>query len=368
MSNELMDNNPDPSPVDSSLLVQLSRSQIEQQVTTAHKFPRSIVKFRREAQQMVTLNEQVAGECVYALPRGGKTLEGPSARFAEIVASAWGNCHAGARVISDEGEFVIAQGVFHDLERNVSITIEVPRRITDKNGRRFNTDMIGVTGNAATSIALRNAILKGVPKAFWSDMYEAARQTIMGDFKTLHNRRADALKAFQAYGVSPAQIYAQLGIAGEEDITLENLLTLRGFMTAIKDGDSTPEQIFTESAAPPVAMPQARSARQPAQQPAQPAAQPAAAAAADPAQPAAQPERNATAQAMRENPPPTSGMPADDSPDRPLTESEIDFVKSKMEEDALGSADLFKRFEKRLDAMTAAELPAVLAWLKNPAA
>lgn len=229
---------------ENSTVALLNKSEIDQQIATAHKYPRSIKRFRDETLQMVTLNENVAAECIYALPRGGKTIEGASARFAEVVASAWGNSRAGARVIDDRGEFVTAQGVFHDLEKNVAITYEVQRRITDKSGRRFNADMITVTANAACSIALRNAILKGVPKAFWSDMYEAARQTVMGDFTTLANRRADALKAFQSYGVLPEQVYAKLEVAGVEDITLEHLVTLRGLLTAIKDGDTTPEETF----------------------------------------------------------------------------------------------------------------------------
>ena len=230
--------------IEGSTAALISKSEIDMQVATAHKYPRSIKNFRNEALQMVTLNESVAESCIYALPRSGKTIEGPSARFAEVVASAWGNCRAGARVVSDSGEFITAQGVFHDLERNVAITYEVQRRITDKNGRRFNADMIGVTGNAASSIALRNAILKGVPKAFWDDMYQAARQTVMGDFKTLANRRADALKAFISLGISHEQVFARLGVAGIEDIGLEHLVVLRGMITAIKDGDTTPEQAF----------------------------------------------------------------------------------------------------------------------------
>lgn len=222
----------------------LNRSEIEQQIATARRYPRSIKRFRDEALQMVTLSESVAEQCIYALPRDGKTIEGPSARFAEVVASAWGNCRAGSRVVDDKGEFVVAQGVFHDLERNVAITYEVQRRIVDKHGRRFKTDMIGVTANAACSIALRNAILKGVPKAFWEDMYGAARQVIMGDIKTLANRRAAAVAAFQKFGVSPEQIVAKLGIAGVEDITLEHLVTLKGLLTAIRDGDTTAEDAF----------------------------------------------------------------------------------------------------------------------------
>lgn len=226
----------------------ISRSEIEQQISTARRFPRSLKRFRDEAIQMVTLSQSIAEQCVYALPRDGKTIEGPSARFAEIVASAWGNNRAGARVIDDKGEFITAQGVFHDLERNVAITYEVQRRIVDRQGRRFKADMIGVTANAACSIALRNAVLKGVPKAFWEDMYVEARKVIMGDIKTLANRRADALAHFQRFGVSADQVCAKLDVAGVEDIGLEHLVLLRGIVTAIKEGDTTPEDAFAGTA------------------------------------------------------------------------------------------------------------------------
>lgn len=246
-----------PMAAETGMVALLNKSEIDQQIATAHKFPRSIKRFRDEALQMVTLSETVAEQCIYALPRDGKTIEGPSARFAEVVASAWGNCRAGARVVDDSGEFVTAQGVFHDLERNVAITYEVQRRITNRKGQRYSADMIGVTANAACSIALRNAILKGVPKAFWEDMYSEARRVIMGDVKTLANRRANAVAAFQKFGVSADQITAKLGVEGIEDITLEHLVTLKGLLTAIRDGDTTPEDAFATSA-PVVAMPKAK--------------------------------------------------------------------------------------------------------------
>ena len=199
---------------DDSMVSMISRAEIDQQVSTAKKYPRSIKRFVDEATAMVTLNESIAQQCIYALPRDGKVVEGASARFAEIVASAWGNCRAGARVVNESGDFITAQGVFHDLERNVAITYEVQRRITGKNGRRYSADMIGVTGNAASSIALRNAILKGIPKAFWDSLYQKARAVVAGDVKTLANKRAEAIKQFQIYGVTEAQILAKLGREG----------------------------------------------------------------------------------------------------------------------------------------------------------
>lgn len=233
---------------ESGTVALLNKGEIDMQIATAHKYPRSIKAFRNEALAMVTLNETIAQECIYSLPRDGKNIEGPSARFAEVIVSAWGNSRAGARVVSDQGDFVTAQAVFHDLEKNVAITYEVQRRIVDRQGRRFKPDMIGVTANAACSIALRNSILKGVPKAFWADLYESARSTAIGDMQTLANRRARALGVLQKMGVQPAQVFLYLGITGEEDLTLEHLGTLFGITTAIRDGDTTPEQAFAKTA------------------------------------------------------------------------------------------------------------------------
>lgn len=236
---------------DTSLAVARSRVELDQQVATARAYPRSIKRFVSQCMEMATLNEQVAEECFYALPRDGKTVEGPSARLAEIVASAWGNCRAGARVVDEGAEFITAQGVFQDIERNVHVTMEVRRRITGKGGRRYSSDMIAVTGNAACSIALRNAVFRGVPKALWSEVYMAARRTAVGDAQTLANKRASMFAHFQKLGATRESILATIGVAGEEDIGLDELATLKGIATAIKEGDTTVEQAFPVVAAAP---------------------------------------------------------------------------------------------------------------------
>jgi len=217
---------------------------LHQQITTARRYPRSVKKFRDKVLELATLNEAIAGECIYALPRGGKVIEGPSVRFAEIVQSAWGNCRVGGKVTGEDDKFLVCQGMFHDLESNSAIAMETRRRITDSKGKRYNDDMVGVAGAAGTSIAIRNAVLRGVPKAFWADLYEAARQVVAGDFKTLANRRAAALQAFVIYGVTPEQIYNLLGIQADVDITLDHLVQLRGVLNTLKDGSSSVEEVF----------------------------------------------------------------------------------------------------------------------------
>lgn len=234
-----------------SMAAVLSRAEIDQQVATAKSYPRSVKRFLAEALDLATMTEQVAEDCMYALPRDGKTIEGPSARFAEIIASSWGNCRAGGRIVAEDGEFITAQGVFHDLEKNTAITYEVQRRITDRNGRRYKPDMIGVTGNAAASIALRNAVLKGVPKAIWQQVYDAARKCAIGDVKSLVSRRDRALEHFGKMGIQPDRICAVLGVDGVEDIGLEELAKLTGIKTSLKDGDTTLEQVFAPPKPPP---------------------------------------------------------------------------------------------------------------------
>jgi hypothetical protein len=234
--------------VDGALAELVTRAEYDVQIATARRYPRSVKAFVDQATEMVTLSEETAAECIYALPRDGKTIEGPSARFAEIVMHAWGHTRAGARVVNEDERFITAQGICHDLQSNTLVAYEVRRRITRSNGSKYTDDMIGVTGNAASSIALRNAVLKVIPKAFWGRIYEAARAIITGDSRTLANRRSDALVYLQKLGITKQMVLSKLGVAGVEDITLDHLVMLRGIATALKEGDVTIEQMFADEA------------------------------------------------------------------------------------------------------------------------
>lgn len=227
---------------------------LDMQVELAHRFPRSVKKFMAEATSLVTLAEDVAESCSYALPRKKKdketgqwitvNIEGPSARFAEIALSCWGNARAGIRPAGEDDKTVTSAGYMLDLEKNVGIEVEVGRSITDSGGRRYKQDMVTVTANAAGSIALRNAILKVIPKALWQPIYEKARATALGDESTLSNKRVEALAWFQKKGASAETIFEHFKVQGIEDITLDHIATLLGYKTALKEGDTTVESLF----------------------------------------------------------------------------------------------------------------------------
>ena len=222
--------------------------EVDIQVATAKTYPRSIARFRQQAMSMATMDEATAEGCFYAVPRAGKTIEGPSVRLAEICVSAWGNCRAETRVTHEDDQFVYAEAVTWDLETNVAIKVQTRRRITDKNGKKYGADMIGTTANAASSIALRNAILRIVPGVYVRAIYEESRRVAIGDVKTLAVKRANMMEHFGKMGVTPDRVLATIGKPSVDDIDLADLATLKGLATAIKDGDTNVDEAFPVTA------------------------------------------------------------------------------------------------------------------------
>jgi len=231
-------------PVQIPALVAMQEGEINSQIATAKRFPRSVDQFRKRALGMVTLSTDIAQSCYYKLKRGGKIIEGPSVRLAEIALACWTNLRAGSRVISIDDRYVRSQGAFMDLETNSAVSVEVVRRITNKEGKRFDDDLIMVTSNAANSIAFRNACFKVIPGVFVQELLEAARKCARGDTKTLETRRQNALQAFSDLGVSEKKVLIWLGRKGKGEIDLQDLVNLFGLLTAIKDGETTVKETF----------------------------------------------------------------------------------------------------------------------------
>lgn len=228
-----------------SVLPEILKAEIDTQISTAKAYPRSLKNFIDKAMSMATLNEEIAASCGYSLPpRGGKSISGASVRLAEIVCSAYGNVRAGARVIANDGKTITAQGICHDLESNNCVTVEVKRRITDKNGKTFNEDMQVVTGNAACSIAYRNAVLKCVPAAFIQPIYDEVMKVSKGTVETLPAKRIKAVDFFKSQGIKEEQICDALSVKRIEDIDLEKLHVLRGMVSAVKNGEGTLKEMF----------------------------------------------------------------------------------------------------------------------------
>lgn len=250
--------------VSPAIIYQQDKAAIDVQIATAKAFPRSIKRATENALAIVTMDKDTAEVCNYSLPRGGKPISGPSVHLAKILAQQWGNLRIDAKVVNIDATHVTSESVCFDLETNLAIKTQVKRSIMQhetkwENGKsvrtgrmlRMNDDMITVTGNAANSIALRNAVLSVIPRSVVNKVYNAAKEMITGDIsdknKLIARRKQviDGLK--ETYGLTEKEILGAIGKAAIDHITGDDIVVLIGIGQSIKDGDTTVEQAFKKA-------------------------------------------------------------------------------------------------------------------------
>lgn len=240
MSTELMTNATPLSVVES-----ITRGEIDTQISTAHKFPRSMQTFKRRAVEMATLDEDTAASCIYSRPvGGGKFAEGLSVRTAEIVGACYGNLRVAAMIVEQTDRYVKARGMAHDLESNFASACEVIESTVKKDGTPYDERMRVVIAKACLAKARRDATFQVVPKALCKPIEAAAKAVALGDAQTLASRRDACMAWVGKLGIDQKRVFAALNIAGPDEIGLDQLATLLGVKTAIKDGEVTVDEAF----------------------------------------------------------------------------------------------------------------------------
>jgi hypothetical protein len=211
----------------------------------ARENPRVLSDFLKRLREVVSLDQETAKACIYAVPRAGKTITGPSIRFAELVAYAWRSVHCSSMPVSVDDEAVVVVGIAQDLETNRTYEVGQRRRVQrpkfwkDKEDYdRKMRDMQDLAINAAASIAIRNAILRLVPAALLQSALKAAKEAATGK-GTMVQKRASALQVFAEMGADKATVLAAIGRADVADVTIEDLIGLHGFVTSINEGRIT---------------------------------------------------------------------------------------------------------------------------------
>ncbi|ECZ5235239.1 hypothetical protein AH156_19805 [Salmonella enterica subsp. enterica serovar Enteritidis] len=187
-----------------------------------------------------------AEDAFYSLPRGDKSISGPSIRLAEEIARVYGNFTYGHRELS-RGQGKSEVEVFAwDVENNnyTSRQLTVMHIQDTKSGSyalKSQADVDTRISNIASK-QLRGRILSLIPKWMLSAAIERCRATLAGgDDITARNERIAMLeKRFATRNVSKANLEQYLGVPLNM-ITDEQIADLFGVYTALKEGASTAE-------------------------------------------------------------------------------------------------------------------------------
>lgn len=231
----------------------ITRAEVDMQIATAKQYPRDITQALAKIKACAMLDKETAMECFYSLRRkdasgNDNQIEGLSVRMAEIIASAWGNIRVQTRIVGNDGKQITAQAICHDLESNTAVSKEVSRSIVNRYGKTFSQDMVIVTGNAASSIAFRNAVLAVIPKAITKNIIKEVKQLAMGKTLNLEESRRNVITYYNRAGATTDQLLDYLDITSVDDITEEHIFELRALRNAIEEGTTTIKETFTDPA------------------------------------------------------------------------------------------------------------------------
>lgn len=214
-------------------------TSIKERTEIALSNKRNLKETLEEIKQMATLTDEVALACFYVLfdNETNKPYTGISVRFAEIIASCWGNIHAGAKIIKNSGMSVKVQGFLHDFEKNAVFTVEVERSLA-----RLSPEKAITATNAASSIAFRNAVFKAIPAAITNTIVKEIKKYISEDVD-----RGQVVKEvsdfFTKKGVDESLISKFMNNIPEDE---DQLFILIGVKNAIEEGSATIEEIFNK--------------------------------------------------------------------------------------------------------------------------
>lgn len=253
MSNEitLRDNQSMNEQQESTAAVSLEKSKtlsrMESMLVIAKKFPRNEVTAHTRIMQNCKY-PKFAEEAMYAYPRGGQVVTGPSIRMAELMQRCWGNMITDINELSrEDGRSEVIVSAW-DLENNIqdSRTFTVSHVLDTKRGPKRLTDgrdIYELISNQAQR-RKRACMLALIPSYIIDDAIAQCEATLkQGGDGPLIERIRRMVIAFSEIGVQQQHIEKRLGHNIEVTIEAE-MVTLQKIYRSIKDGMAKREDFF----------------------------------------------------------------------------------------------------------------------------
>lgn len=230
-------------------------AEVQAALVIAQSRPRNEILARERITQSCQ-RASLAQVAVYAFPRGGQQVSGPSVRLAEAAARAWGNMTYGFRELNRSGGGSEVEAFAWDLETNTKAVRQFSVkhwRDTKSGGHALKDerDIYEMVANQAQR-RVRACILEIIPGDVIEDAVKQCEKTLSAAVAGKNGRPLaevvqDMLSAFEGIGVTKAAIEKRLGHR-TDSIQPAEVLRLREIFASIKDGFSTPEEWFEADA------------------------------------------------------------------------------------------------------------------------
>lgn len=241
----------------------LYRAENDAMLRVAVERPRVEERVLAGALKELEMVPEEAPSLYYSIPykdhATGQTqlVEGPSIKAALTLSRRWGNCSITARILSEDATGFTVTGIFVDYETMVRVErpMRVSRFIKRRDGRIQELDVkrLEMAVQAGASKAMRNAALSGLPSYLVNTFFKRAKSITAGgklDETADQAAVSKVVAAFAKLTVTPEQLEAKLELSRNQ-WTGEDIGTLRGLWTAIKDGEVKVEEEFPHASPAP---------------------------------------------------------------------------------------------------------------------
>ena len=231
-------------------LAAVTRQEIDLQIATAKRYPRSISAFLNACKAQATIDPEVAQSLFYSVPVGkgpnGRQAyaDGPSIRMAEMVAANYRNLRFSTDIVEETDKAVTARATVMDLENNVGRSSTHAESVVGANGRRYSDRQIERIKDVAQSKALRKAIFTVVPAALVKPVITAAKQLLAGQSTSMSERKAGIVAWVKSLRIDAKRVWAALGIAGADDLTPADIEQLTALYQGIAAGETSVDDAF----------------------------------------------------------------------------------------------------------------------------
>jgi len=222
-------------------------AQVQAQISIAKTFPRDIQRATANILELCK-QEVLAEEALYAYPRAGQTVTGPSIKLMQAIAAAWGNIESGIREISNENGVSEVECFAWDMETNTrdARTFRVKHERKTKNAVKVLDDPRDVYENTASQGQRRKrACLEAVIPSYITEMaVQEVKKTRSGQKKEpLKTRITKLVSAFTEFGVDIDMIEDRMEVKIDK-LAEKQFDELREIYIGIRDGQQTREQWF----------------------------------------------------------------------------------------------------------------------------
>jgi hypothetical protein len=161
------------------------------------------------------------------------------------VAREWSNCAVPVEYYETATEWVF-NAHFVDLERGFTVSRVFRKKKGKGVFKKLEDDRAeDMTFQAAQSRAIRNVVLAGVPRWLTDQAKERAKDAVLKGISKegLAVATDKALKFLAGYAITEARVLAVLGKPKHEWAS-EDIASLRGMASQLKDGQATAEHLF----------------------------------------------------------------------------------------------------------------------------